>query len=106
MIEGVTILDLEGKIRIGNETQELRDQIQGLSSVGVRSLILNLGKVVEIDSCGIGELVVTYTRIAKSGGKVKLLSLNPRIHSLMAMTKLLTLFEVYDDEAEAIASFG
>ncbi len=106
LIEGVTILDLEGKIRIGNETKALRDQIYGLSSAGVRSLLLNLSKISEIDSCGIGELVVAYTTVTKKGGTVKLLGLNPRVHSLMLMTKLLTLFEVFNDERAAVESFG
>ncbi|RPJ51339.1 MAG: anti-sigma factor antagonist [Acidobacteria bacterium] len=106
LIDGVTILDLEGKIRIGAETQALRSQIQALSSVGVRSLLLNLTKISEIDSCGIGELVVAYTSMTKRGGVVKLLGLNPRVHSLMSMTKLLTLFEVFNDEKAAVESFG
>ncbi|MFB3905315.1 MAG: STAS domain-containing protein [Acidobacteriota bacterium] len=106
LIEGVTILDLEGKIRIGSETQALRAQIQALTSAGVRSLLLDLTKITEIDSCGIGELVVTYATAAKRGGKVKLLGLNPRVHSLLSITKLLTLFEVFDDEDAAVASFG
>jgi anti-sigma B factor antagonist len=106
LIEGVTILDLEGKIRIGNETQALRDQIQGLSGVGVRSLLLNLTRISEIDSCGVGELVVAHTTMGRRGGTVKLLGLNPRVHSLLAMTKLLTLFEVFDNEKAAIESFG
>lgn len=106
LVEGVTILDLEGKIRIGSETQALRDQIYGLSSVGVRSLLLNLSKITEIDSCGIGELVVGYTTLAKRGGTVKLLGLNSHVHSLLSMTKLLTLFEVFSDEDTAIKSFG
>ncbi len=105
-IEGVMILDLEGKIRIGSETQALRTQVQALTSAGVRRLLLNLTKISEIDSCGIGELVVAYTTATKRGGKVKLLGLNPRVHSLMSMTKLLTLFEVFKDEETAIASFS
>lgn len=106
LIEGVTILDLEGKIRIGNETQALRTQVQALTSAGVRSLLLNLTRISEIDSCGIGELVVAYTTVTKRGGKVKLLGLNSRVHSLLSMTKLLTLFEVFDDEKRAVQSFG
>ena len=106
LIEGVTILDLEGKIRIGPETQALRSQIQALSSVGVRSLILNLTKISEIDSCGIGELVGAYTSMTRRGGQVRLLGLNRRVHSLLSITKLLTLFEIFDDERAAIESFG
>jgi len=106
LVKDVTILDLEGKIRIGGETQALRTQVQALSAAGVRSLLLNLTKITEIDSCGIGELVVAYTTVTKRGGKVKLLGLNPRVHSLMSMTKLLTLFEVFKDENTAVESFG
>jgi len=105
LIDGVTILDLDGKIRIGSETQALRTQVQALTSAGVNCLLLNLTKISEIDSCGIGELVVAYTTVTKRGGKVKLLGLNPRVHSLMSMTKLLTLFEVFTDEKSAIESF-
>ena len=106
LVEGVTILDLEGKIRIGSETQALRDQIYGLSSVGVRSLLLNLSKITEIDSCGIGELVVGSHNGRQEGRNGQTPGPQPHVHSLLSMTKLLTLFEVFSEEETAIKSFG
>lgn len=105
VLEGVVILDLVGKLRIGEETRDVRTQIKALSEAGVKRIILNLDKVTEIDSSGLGELSSAYTTLARNGGQVKLLNLNPRVFQLMSMTKLLTVFEAYEDEDEAVESF-
>jgi anti-sigma B factor antagonist len=101
----ITILDLEGKIRLGGESAELHEALRSLVDRGEKSVILNLADVSYIDSSGLGELVGGYTTLRKAGGELKILNLSDRVHELMTLTKLLTVFDIYGNEAEAIQSF-
>lgn len=102
----VTILDLEGKVTIGEGSVALRGAIRRLLGEGKNKILLNLGKVGYIDSSGIGELVSSFTAVNKEGGSLKLLNLTQKIQDLLAITKLLTVFDVFDEEAEALASYN
>lgn len=102
----VTILDLDGKVTIGEGSVALRSAIRRVLGEGKTKLILNLGRVGYIDSSGIGELVSSFTAVSKEGGTLKLLNLTEKIQDLLAITKLLTVFDVYEDESEALASFN
>jgi len=101
----VTILDLEGKITIGEGSVSLRTAIRRLIEEGKKKILLNLAGVGYVDSSGIGELVSSYTTINREGGQLKLLKLTQKIKDLLTITKLLTVFDVYDDEAQALNSF-
>ena len=101
----VTILDLEGKITIGEGNVALRTAVRKLVSEGKKKVLLNLSGVSYMDSSGIGELVSSYTAISNSGGELKLLKLTQKIKDLLTITKLLTVFDVYEDEEEALASY-
>ena len=101
----VTILDLSGSVRMGEGAVALRNSIRGLIDGGKKKILLNLAKVGYIDSSGIGELVSSYTAINKEGGQLKLLNLTQKLQDLLTITKLLTVFDVYDSEEEALASF-
>jgi anti-sigma B factor antagonist len=103
--EGVQILDLDGRITLGAEIGSLRDKIQALAAAGTQRVVLNLAKVDYIDSTGLGGLVICYTTINKGGGALKLLNLNRRNIELLLLTKLTTVFELFDDEQDAINSF-
>lgn len=102
----VTILDLSGKVTIGEGSVALRNAIRRLLGEGKNKLLLNLAGVGYIDSSGIGELVSSFTAVNKEGGTLKLLSLTQKIQDLLAITKLLTVFDVYDEEGEALASYN
>lgn len=102
----VTILDLEGKVTIGEGSVALRNAIRRLLGEGKNKILLNLGSVGYIDSSGIGELVSSFTAVNKEGGTLKLLNLTQKIQDLLAITKLLTVFDVYDAEADALSSFN
>lgn len=102
----VTILDLDGKITIGEGSVALRTAIRRLLGEGKKNILLNLGGVGYIDSSGIGELVSSFTAVNKEGGSLKLLNLTQKIQDLLAITKLLTVFDTYDDEGEALASYS
>jgi len=101
----VTILDLSGEVRIGEGSIALRDSIRNLADQGKKKVLLNLAGVKYIDSSGIGELIANYTTISRQGGQLKLLKLTDRVQNLLVITKLLTVFDSYDDEAEALKSF-
>jgi anti-sigma B factor antagonist len=101
----VTILDLSGEVRIGEGSIALRDSIRKLADEGKKNVLLNLAGVKYIDSTGIGELIANYTTISRKGGQLKLLKLTDRVQNLLVITKLLTVFDAYDDEAEALKSF-
>jgi anti-sigma B factor antagonist len=101
----VTILDLEGKITIGEGSVSLRSAIRRLIEEGKKKILLNLGGVGYVDSSGIGELVSSYTTIGREGGQLKLLNLTQKIQDLLGITKLLTVFDTYDKEADALNSF-
>jgi anti-sigma B factor antagonist len=104
-IDGVTILDLSGRITLGEGSVQLRDAIRDLLSKGSKLILLNLADVNYIDSSGIGELVSAYTTVRNQGGELKLLNLTKKVHDLLQITKLYTVFDVKDDEATAIASY-
>jgi anti-sigma B factor antagonist len=101
----VTILDLWGKVQIGESSIKLRTSLRGLIQEGEKNILLNLAKVSQIDSSGLGELVAGFVSLEKNGGKLKLLNLTDRVSELMMITKLLTVFEVYENEEEAVNSF-
>lgn len=105
IVDGVVILDLLGKIRIGSETEAIRTQVNALSNSGVKYILLNLGGVTEIDSSGLGELVSAYITAGRRGTQLKLLHLTRRVRQLMILTKLLTVFEDFNNEEDAVASF-
>ena len=102
---GVTILDIHGKITIGEGSAEVRNAVRELLQAGKKNILLNMGDVSYVDSSGIGELVSSFTTVTNQGGQLKLLSLTKKLRELLAITKLLTVFDSFDDEAGAIASF-
>ncbi|HEX8853124.1 MAG TPA: STAS domain-containing protein [Pyrinomonadaceae bacterium] len=101
----VTILDMEGKITIGEGSVAVRGAVRRLLEEGKKKILLNLAAVGYVDSSGIGELVSSFTTINREGGELKLLNLTQKIQDLLAITKLLTVFDVYDDESAALNSF-
>jgi anti-sigma B factor antagonist len=101
----VTVLDLHGKIMIGEGDDALRDAVTKLVDGGKTKIILNLAEVPYVDSAGLGEIVRCYTTVSRKGGRLKLLNLTKKIKDLLAITKLLTVFETYESEQEAVASF-
>jgi anti-sigma B factor antagonist len=102
----VTIIDLSGKITIGEGSVQLREAVRKALEEGKKKIILNLGDVSYVDSSGIGELVSSYTTTNNNGGQLKLLNLTKKIQDLLMITKLLTVFETFDNEAAAIQSFN
>ncbi|HSE48921.1 MAG TPA: STAS domain-containing protein [Terriglobales bacterium] len=104
-VENVTIVDLSGRITLGEGSVVLRDTIRDLIGKGDKKILLNLGEVTYIDSSGIGELVSAFTTVRNQGGELKLLNLTKKVHDLLQITKLYTVFDVKDDEATAIQSF-
>lgn len=103
--EGVTILDLKGKITIGVGDVALRDAIHEALDAGAKKILVNLEDVSTIDSSGVGELVSSYTTATNRGGKLKLLNLPPKVADILQITQLITVFDVFEDEEEAIRSF-
>ena len=104
--DGIAVVGLRGRITLGEGTEALRDTVRDLLSQGQNRILLNLGEVNYIDSSGIGELVSAFTADKRHGGEVKLLNLTKKVHDLLQITKLYTVFDVKDDEASAVASFG
>ncbi len=102
----VTVIDAVGRITLGEGSSSFRDTIRNLVANGEKKLLLNLGGVTYIDSSGIGELVSGYTTLTNQGGQLKLLNLTKRIQDLLQITKLYTVFEVFDDEAAGVRSFS
>jgi anti-sigma B factor antagonist len=102
----VTIVDVSGRITLGEGSSALRDLLRELIGKANRKILLNLGEVTYIDSSGIGELVSGYTTVSNQGGTLKLLSLTKRVQDLLQITKLYTVFDVHEDEAHAIRSFA
>ncbi|HKC62658.1 MAG TPA: STAS domain-containing protein [Pyrinomonadaceae bacterium] len=101
----ITILDMDGKVTIGEGSVALRTAIRRLLEENKKKILLNLGKVGYIDSSGIGELVSSYTAINKEGGQLKLLNLTSKLKDLLGITKLLTVFDVYESESDALSSY-
>ena len=104
-VEDIQILDCKGKITLGEGTMAVRNTVRDIITENGKKIILNLGDVNYIDSSGIGELVSTYTTVTNAGGQLKLLNLTKKIHELLQITKLLTVFQVFEDEQAALASF-
>ena len=104
-VDGVTIVDLSGRIVLGEATTTLREMLQNLLSQGQKKILLNLAEVSYIDSSGLGALVSGYTTLAGQQGHLKLLNLTKKVQDLLQITKLLTVFEVHTDEATAVRSF-
>ena len=101
----VTILDMNGKVAIGESSQALRRAIRRLAEEGKKKILLNLEKVGNMDSTGLGELIASYTTISRDGGQLKLLHLTGKLQDLLVITKLLTVFDVYESESDALSSF-
>ncbi len=104
-IGDIKVLDCSGKITLGEGTMTVRNTVRDILKSDGKKIILNLGDVNYIDSSGIGELVSTYTTVTNSGGQLKLLNLTKKIQELLAITKLLTVFQVFENEQAALASF-
>ena len=104
-VDGVTVLDLGGRITLGEGSVQLREAIRDLIGKGTKNILLNMGNVNYIDSSGLGELVSAFTSAKNQGAEVKLLSLTKKVHDLLQLTKLYVVFDIKDDEASAIASF-
>jgi len=102
----VVVLDLKGKITLGEGDELLKDKVNSLVNQGHKKIVLNLADVPYIDSAGLGEVVRTYTTVSRQGGSLKLLNLTKRITDLLSITKLLTVFETFDSENEAVRSFS
>ena len=104
-VDGVAVVDMSGRITLGEGSVVLRDTIRDLVGKGQKKILLNLGDVTYIDSSGIGELVSAFTAVRREGGELKLLNLTKKVHDLLQITKLYTVFDVKDDEATAVKSF-
>jgi anti-sigma B factor antagonist len=102
----VVVLDLKGRITLGDGDQLLKDKVNSLVNQGHKGIVLNLAGVPYIDSAGLGEVVGSYTTVSRQGGSLKLLNLTKKITDLLAITKLLTVFETFDSEDEAVRSFS
>lgn len=105
-VDGVTVLDLKGKMTLGEGDELLKDKVNSLMNQGRTKILLNLEGVPYIDSAGLGEIVRTYTTVSRQSGTMKLVNLTKRITDLLAITKLLTVFETYDNESEALKSYN
>jgi anti-sigma B factor antagonist len=106
IVDDVTVLDLKGKMTLGEGDELLKDKINSLVSQGNKKIVLNLEAVPYIDSAGLGEIVRTYTSVSRQGGKLKLLNVSKRIQDLLVITKLITIFDSYESENEAVQSFA
>ena len=105
-VDGVTVLDLSGKITLGEGSVTLRDAIKDVLSKGQNKILLNMADISYIDSSGLGELVSAFTTVKNAGGELALLSLTKKVKDVLQITKLYTVFDIKDDEAAAISSFG
>jgi anti-sigma B factor antagonist len=105
-VRGVTVVDIEGRIVLGEESARLRELVNELLKSGHRKILFNLVDVQYIDSSGLGSLVSAFTSVRRQGGELKLLHLTSRVHDVLQITKLYTVFDIMDDEAVAINSFG
>jgi anti-sigma B factor antagonist len=102
----VTVLDLSGQITFTQGDQILKDKINSLVHQGHKNILVNLGGVTHVDSAGLGELVGAYTTVTKAGGNMKLVNLTKRLHDLMSITKLLTVFDTFESEKDALTRFN
>jgi anti-sigma B factor antagonist len=104
-VDHVTLLDIRGRIILGDETDTLRSAVRDLLARGKKKIILNLADVDYIDSSGVGELVGSFTTVRNAGGELKLLNLTKKVHDILNVTKLYTVFDIRDDEFKAVKSF-
>jgi anti-sigma B factor antagonist len=104
-VKDIIIIDLSGQLTMGEASAAIRDEVHDEVGHGSRRILLNLANITYIDSSGLGELTSAYTSVKNRDGELKLLNLTKRVHDLMQITKLYTVFDVYDDEKKAIASF-
>ena len=104
-VDGVTILDLSGQIKLGEGSVTIRDAVRDLLAKGQKKVLLNMGEINYIDSSGVGELVSAFTTVRNAGGEMKLLNLTKRVHDVLQITKLYTVFDIWDDETRAITAF-
>jgi len=104
--DDVTIVELDGTLKLGKDTEQLRTHVRGLLDSGSKKILLNLHNVHQLDSSGVGELVRAFATTRSLEGQLKLLHLTKRLHDLLSVTKLLTVFETFDDEKRAIDSFA
>ena len=102
----VVVLDIKGRVQLGEGDEMLKDKVNSLLNQGRKKIVLNLAEVPYIDSAGLGEVVRTFTTVSRQGGSLKLLNLTKRITDLLAITKLLTVFDTYDSEQDAVQSFS
>jgi anti-sigma B factor antagonist len=105
VVDGVSILDLSGKIVLGEGDMQVKERIRDLLADGQKRILLNLAEINYIDSAGLGALISCYTTTRREGGNLKLVNLTKRIQDLLAITKLITVFDTYDDEKDAVKSF-
>lgn len=105
-VGGVTIVDISGRIVLGEESAAVRDLVSDLLSKGHKNILFNLGDVNYIDSSGLGNMVGSFTSVRKQGGELKLLNLTSKVQELMLITRLYTVFDIMDDEKVAVESFG
>ena len=104
-VDSVTVVDLQGRLALGDDTEQFRTRIRELIQSGLKKILLNMGNVGYIDSSGVGELVRAYASATNQGGQLKLLNLTKKLHDLLMVTKLLTVFEAHENEKQAIESF-
>jgi len=105
-VDGVTVIDCSGRITLGEGSVQLREAIRDVIGKGTKNILLNLGDVNYIDSSGLGELVSAFTTAKNQSATMKLLNLTKKVHDLLQLTKLYTVFDIYDDEAHAVSSFS
>jgi len=105
-VDGITILDLSGRITLGEGSIILRDSVHDALDKGSKNILLNLAQISYIDSSGVGELVSAFTSVKNAGGELKLLNLTQKVHDLLQITKLYTVFDIWDNEASAIGAFA
>lgn len=105
-VGGVTVLDLNGRLTLGDASAQLRETLRGLATQGGPKILLNMGQVVYIDSSGLGELVSGFTTVKNQGGQLKLANLTQKVTDLLTITKLYTVFEIHNDEGAAVQSFS
>ena len=106
IVGNVTILDLKGKVTLGEGDEVLKDKINSLLHQDRKRILLNFGDVPYVDSAGLGEIVRTYTTVSRQGGQLKLVNLTKRITDLLSITKLLTVFETFDSEQDALKTYS
>jgi anti-sigma B factor antagonist len=106
MVGSVAVLDLNGRLVLGEGDRLLKDKVNSLIFQEQKQIVLNLGGVSYMDSAGLGELVAAHAAVSKAGGKIKVINLTKRVSDLLSITKVLTIFDVYDSEAEALKSLS